>query len=162
DFLIGTVPGCDLRVPGADLPAVLCLLAKYPGGLRLRKLTATQVVLVNGQTVSQVELNEGDRITLGAVDLIVHIHAADPAHHPHVRVPEVGGRVTEGVAIPPAELERQRQELAAQRQELADIRNQLYQRYQERRDRLAGLQEAVDRAARKVQERKRAVEAEEI
>ena len=23
DFLIGTVPGCDLRVPGSDLPAVL-------------------------------------------------------------------------------------------------------------------------------------------
>ena len=38
DFLIGTVPGCDLRVSGTELPAVLCLLARRPGGLSLRKL----------------------------------------------------------------------------------------------------------------------------
>ena len=37
----------------------------------------------------------------------------------------------------------------------------LYRSYQERRDRLAGLQEAVDRAARKVQERKRQLDTEE-
>src|SRR4029077_16200767 len=48
DFLIGTVPGCDLRVPGADLPSVLCLVARRPGGLLLRKLAPTQLILVNG------------------------------------------------------------------------------------------------------------------
>ena len=60
-----------------------------------------------------------------------------------------------------ADLEKQRQDLAGMRQELADIRRQLYERYQERRDRLSGLQEAVDRAARKVQERKRQIDSEE-
>src|SRR5207302_3185941 len=59
------------------------------------------------------------------------------------------------------DLDKQRQELATMRQELADIRRQLYERYQERRDRLAGLQAAVDRAARKVQERKRQLDTEE-
>src|SRR5207302_6684762 len=54
----------------------------------------------------------------------------------------------------------QRQDLAKQRQELADIRTQLYERYRERRDRLAGLHESVNRAARKVQERKQQLDAE--
>src|SRR3954454_18450282 len=29
-FLVGTVPGCDLRLPGAALPAVCCLLTRRP------------------------------------------------------------------------------------------------------------------------------------
>ena len=41
------------------------------------------------------------------------------------------------------------------RQELASIRQQFYERYRQRRDRLSGLHEAVRRAARRVQERKR-------
>src|SRR5262249_7977916 len=51
-------------------------------------------------------------------------------------------------------------EIEAVRQELGSLRQQLYDRYRERRDRLAGLQEAVRRAARRVQERKRRLEAD--
>ncbi len=75
DFLIGTVPGCDLRVSGTELPAVLCLLARRPGGLSLRKLAPTQVVLVNGKTAMQADLKDGDRITVGASDIFVHVAA---------------------------------------------------------------------------------------
>src|SRR5688572_10601338 len=64
DFLIGAVAGCDLRVPGADLPAVLCLLARHPDGVRLRRLASTQVLLLNGQAVSRAELKGGDRLTI--------------------------------------------------------------------------------------------------
>ncbi|MFO0925644.1 MAG: hypothetical protein U0736_01225 [Gemmataceae bacterium] len=28
-FLIGSVPGCDLRVPGTGLPPVICLIARH-------------------------------------------------------------------------------------------------------------------------------------
>src|SRR5450631_3002443 len=52
DFLIGGVPGCDLRV-GADTPAVICLLARHPSGVILRKLAPTQSIFVNGQGVTQ-------------------------------------------------------------------------------------------------------------
>src|SRR5262245_20686936 len=76
DFLIGAVPGCDLRVPGADLPPVLCLIARQPGGARLRKLAPTQVLLVNGKTAANINLADGDRITLGALDIFVHITGA--------------------------------------------------------------------------------------
>lgn len=58
-------------------------------------------------------------------------------------------------------LDRRKRELEAVRLELATIRQQLYDRYQERRDRLALLQEAVNRAARKVQERKHEVDTQE-
>ncbi len=176
DFLIGTVPGCDLRVAGADLPAVLCLLARKPGGFSLRKLAATQLILVNGQTTTRADLRDGDRITLGAMDLFVRLknvevmkpevvktapapaEAALPVRELRER-PSIETSPRQPVA--PADLEKQRQELATMRQELADIRGQLYERYQERRDRLAGLQEAVDRAAQKVQERKRQLDLDE-
>ena len=35
DFLIGSVPGCDLRL-AADAPSVLCLFARHPAGAVLR------------------------------------------------------------------------------------------------------------------------------
>src|SRR5262245_55762545 len=76
DFLVGTVPGCDLRVPGPDLPALLCLVARKPGGVTLRKLAPTQLLLVNGATVSQADLHDGDRVTLGAMDLYVSVRGA--------------------------------------------------------------------------------------
>lgn len=162
DFLIGTVPGCDLRVPGADLPPVLCLLARRPGGLALRKLAPTQLLLVNGATVSHANLADGDRVTLGAMDIFVRVKISvnlpSVDSSPHKQSREVGSDFD----VQAADLENQREELASKRQELADIRRQLYERYQERRDRLAGLQEAVDRAARKIQERKRQLDADEL
>ena len=76
DFLIGAVPGCDLRLPGADLPPVICALARHPRGLAFRKLAPTQLVLLNGQTANHTDLADGDRITIGALDLIVHMESS--------------------------------------------------------------------------------------
>src|SRR5258705_9825578 len=73
DFLIGAVAGCDLRVPGTDLPAVLCLLARHPEGVTLRRLAPTQILLLNGQAVSRADLADGDRLTIGAVDIFVRM-----------------------------------------------------------------------------------------
>src|SRR5208283_1012756 len=66
DFLIGSVPGCDLRL-AADGPGVLCLFARHPAGVVLRKLAPTQSILVNGQGVSVRELADGDRVQIGLV-----------------------------------------------------------------------------------------------
>ena len=74
DFLVGSVAGCDLRVPG-ETPGVLCLLSRSPAGLSLRKLAPTQMLLLNGKNASSTTLADGDRITLGAIDLFVHIDA---------------------------------------------------------------------------------------
>jgi trichohyalin len=75
DFLIGSVPGCDLRL-AADAPAVLCLFARHPAGATLRKLAPTQSILVNGQGASVRELADGDRVQIGQVEIQVHIAPA--------------------------------------------------------------------------------------
>lgn len=72
DFLIGNVPGCDLRV-GANAGGVLCLVARHPTGVTLRKLAPTQTIHVNGHPVSNHELADGDHITLGSLDIELHI-----------------------------------------------------------------------------------------
>jgi hypothetical protein len=74
DFLVGSVPGCDLRV-AAEASAVLCLFARHPGGLSLRKLAPTQTVLVNGQSVAQCELADGDCVQIGPIEFRLQIGA---------------------------------------------------------------------------------------
>src|SRR5207244_13254573 len=73
DFLIGTVPGCDLRVSGTDLPAVLCLIARRPDGVHFRKLAPTKAILINGNTAANGLLKPGDRMTLGALGPTVDV-----------------------------------------------------------------------------------------
>jgi chromosome segregation ATPase len=236
-FLIGTVPGCDLRVPGSDWPAVSCLISRHPSGASFRRLSPTQPVLINGEAQTAGNLTDGDRIQVGPVEMSVQIRPASPAAIKIIQgniatppAPAIDGareklqqqirqfreevvqfddrqaRAEAETALKQkelaqreAELERQRQsleaekadlatrppavaavpdekfqeldrqlqqcatqkqELAAQRQELAEIRTQLYERYRERRDRLSCMQESVNKAARKVQERKQQLESE--
>src|SRR5690242_5864032 len=72
-FLIGTVPGCDLRLPGANLPSVICLLARHGGGITLRKLAPIHPVLVNGRAVTTTALHDGDRVGIGSLELRVSV-----------------------------------------------------------------------------------------
>src|SRR5438132_1436427 len=65
EFVVGTVPGCDLRLSGANLPPVLCVVARHPDGPRLRKPAPALPLLLNGQPVQTASLQAGDVITLG-------------------------------------------------------------------------------------------------
>ena len=132
DFLIGTVPGCDLRVPGAALPAVLCLLARHPGGVHLRRLAATQVLLLNGISVSRADLQDGDRLSLGALDVYVRFEALAVAPvsappilpAPTLSAPPIAAPVTAPPVAAPVPVDDSRAELEAEcerlRTELAD------------------------------------------
>ena len=73
NFLIGTVPGCDLRLPGAGLPSVVCLLSRQPTGLMFRKLAPVLSITVNGTPASAAKLADGDRIKIGSVELCMRI-----------------------------------------------------------------------------------------
>ncbi len=279
-FLIGSVPGCDLRLPGTNLPPVLCLIAPGPDGVHLRRLALTQQVLLNGRPVAQGLLKDQDRLAVGGADILVGVSLAKPAGAPagkrddrpaagaaalmtqveaareklrrqmedfreqvarfqtEQHQQEAEGRkrqldwaareaqiearrqqletqtrdaaanhglwaqrladmeregrklqereaalataaadlerreqdLTEGredlarreagLKRRAADVEHQQEEVATLRQDMAQLRTQLYDTYRERRDRLAGVQEAVNRAARKVQERKQALDAE--
>jgi YD repeat-containing protein len=79
-FLIGSVPGCDLRLPGANLPPVMGLIVRHAGGAGLRKLAPVQPVAVNGRTVTSTLLNSGDKIAIGPVEIVVHV---GPVAQPH-------------------------------------------------------------------------------
>src|SRR6516165_7998236 len=72
-FLIGTAPGCDVRLPAADLPPVLCLITRTTGGVGLRKLVSTAPALVNGKPMNLGVLADGDRLAIGPVELSVII-----------------------------------------------------------------------------------------
>src|SRR5262249_14246785 len=72
-FPSGSVPGCDLRVPGVDLPPVLCLIPRHTGGATLRKLVPAQMILVNGRPLANGPLVHGDRVSVGPVELLVHV-----------------------------------------------------------------------------------------
>src|SRR5262245_14969821 len=67
-FLVGSVPGCDLRVPGVNLAPVLCLIARGAQGVTLRRLAPVQAIQVNGKAVSGTYLGHGDRIALAGVE----------------------------------------------------------------------------------------------
>ncbi|MBI1913176.1 MAG: hypothetical protein HYS12_00200, partial [Planctomycetes bacterium] len=198
-FLLGSVPGCDLRLPGSNLPPVLALIARQANGASVRKLAPIGGLLLNGHPVTHSPLQDGDRITFGPVEITVSLSV--PAPVPVMRVRLYDG--SEGPAEAPdrllreraeklaevrAELEHreetlreERNDLAVQRNEIAErteqlakqaedlngvrremteLRQRLYQRYRQGRDRLAGLQQSVRRAARRLQERKRRFEAE--
>src|SRR3954468_6449185 len=72
-FLVGSVPGCDLRLPGANLAPVLCLISRNAAGAALRKLAPVQPILVNGRQVTSTYLNDGDQLSLGIVELVVSV-----------------------------------------------------------------------------------------
>ena len=78
-FLVGSVPGCDLRLPGANLPPVLCLIARQPGGASLRKLAPVQPITINGRPVSSTYLADGDSVGVGAAELVVAIALQEEA-----------------------------------------------------------------------------------
>jgi chromosome segregation ATPase len=241
-FLVGSVPGCDLRLPGSNLPPLLCLVSLQPTGASVRKLAPVLPLLVNDRAVVAATLQDGDRITVGPAEVLIHIRAeelpqgavgeqrqsqalsaseeapparrgtendAAPAQGPgdaasvtgaqevpldlvtlsrsHLatlstevaRLRELEQQLESAhaelatreeahhtaqveLAAARAELDgqrlqaqRQQEEVQAQRQELHELRQQLSQRFQVRRDRLLNQQQAVRRAGRKLQERKR-------
>ena len=67
-FLVGAVPGCDLRLPGIGLPPVCCLIVRAAVGAWLRRLVPTQPIHVNGEPVASQLLKDGDRIRIGGVE----------------------------------------------------------------------------------------------
>ncbi len=127
-FLIGSVPGCDLRLPGADLPPVICLISRRPGGASIRKLVPTQPLLVNGRSVATSVLNHGDCVTLGTVELVVQVQS------------ESASEKTEGGVVfapinpslqPQEQLARFQAEQKARRQESEELARQLDLRWQQ-------------------------------
>ena len=75
EFSVGGAAGCDLRLPGANVPALVCQIARTPNSLFIQRADTAFPVLVNGNfltaNTSPTRLNHGDQIAVGSVDVTV-------------------------------------------------------------------------------------------
>jgi chromosome segregation ATPase len=78
EFVVGSAPGCDLRLAGSNLPPVMCVVARSADGPRLRKLAPALPLLLNGRPVQTAALRAGDTISLGSLSILVHVTGAMP------------------------------------------------------------------------------------
>src|SRR5947209_3421874 len=171
EFLVGSVPGCDLRLPGTSLPPVVCLITRQPDGVRLRKLAPTLPVLVNGQPVSQnalTPLTHGDVVSVGAVDLHLDIAFTVPAAPQFVPVQQAApapARIVTPASAPDfeertrlldAEEQTRRQEWVRRQQELDARQRAIDEKEQElEADRVLWYRrrEEIERELREARER---------
>jgi hypothetical protein len=227
-FLIGSVPGCDLRLPGSNLPPIICLIARGAAAASLRRLAPVLPILVNGKAVASAYLRDGDCVAIGPIEIVMTVVPGNSAPADRGAGPEQEQQFKEQLEQLEADrvlwyrrrdeiesecrqkaaelqevvqrLQRQEDELAAARaelearegtwqgereeldrqraqiaeldeaarknsaegvtvrRELAEIKQQLYQRYHERRERLIKQQQAIHKAARRLQQRKQRVD----
>jgi chromosome segregation ATPase len=168
EFLIGSVPGSDLRIPGANLPPILAQILRRIDGIRIRKLAPAQPILLNGQpVVSQAMLAHGDVIHIGTVELHIQfaLASAAPKRHeaptpaisfvpfpgpsPEVRSTEPV-RKRETVDAGAFEIEKRR--LEEQAKELEDDRILWYRRREEMEREWRAQQERLTQVRTQIQE----------
>lgn len=85
EFLIGTAPGCDLRLSAPGSPPVAVQFTRRPDGVRVRRVAAALPVALNDDplpTGGAVPVHHGD--TLQVAGLVIGVHIPSPA------VPEPG------------------------------------------------------------------------
>ena len=120
EFLIGSVPGCDLRLPGTNLPPNICLIRRTPTEVWLRKLAPSMPILVNGSPMApsgQAALRHGDVVSVGAVDLGISIDFATQSSSPAaVEIPYAEPEA----AVPRDDRGEQKRLLDAQAKELEE------------------------------------------
>lgn len=168
EFIVGSVPGCDLRIPGANLPPQVCVIQRTIDGAKLRKLAPSLPILLNGSPLSpagHATLRHGDVISIGAVDLHVSI-AYQMVPQP---VPVSYPRAEEKPAGPDPraeEYERRQRELEARARVLEEQARELeadrvlwYERRQEIEREIRAAREGLD-AGRAEDRARPAVEAD--
>ena len=68
---LGRATGADFSVDGALVSRIHCRLIATPGGgLEVRDLESTNGTFVNGNRVTTAQLESGDRIQIGRVELV--------------------------------------------------------------------------------------------
>lgn len=165
-FLVGTVPGCDLRVPGAELPAVLALVTRRPEGACLRKLSPTAPLQLNGKAVSSALLSGGDRVTVGSLEILVNIQMVSPTL---LSSSQEGGKGVAPSAEILAQVEAARQQLHQQmmafRQEVVRFQKQRDQEeleFTRRQEALRELAAALDQRQHELEERSAELESDRV
>jgi hypothetical protein len=150
-FLVGTVPGCDLRVSGTDLPPLLGLITRRGGAALVRKLSPTCPVLLNGKPVIAAALGPGDRLGMGPVEAVVQVEM--PAAPPGPQPPGLAFRAPHFHPAPKPQDDGDREQL---RQQILLFREEVG-RFREQRQQ---IEEEQGRKATELEERSRELDTQ--
>ena len=66
-FVLGAHPTCQMQLGGDDMPLIHSLLVTDEAGVVLERIASHPPLLVNGNDVESVEINDGDLIQIGGV-----------------------------------------------------------------------------------------------
>jgi hypothetical protein len=75
-FLIGSSSRCDLRVGGTQIPPLHTLIVDDGADVWIEAMAAEPPLLVNGRAETSARLDDGDRIAIGPIELVAHVHEA--------------------------------------------------------------------------------------
>lgn len=76
--VIGRKEDCDLRIPLSEISRRHCKLVKTDTGLRVEDMGSSNGTLVNGQKINEIDLEPGDRLTVGSMSFVVQIDGDPP------------------------------------------------------------------------------------
>ena len=78
-FLIGSSSRCDLRLGGTQIPPLHTLIVDDGADVWVEAMAAEPPLLVNGRAETSARLADGDRIAIGPIELVAHVHEAASA-----------------------------------------------------------------------------------
>jgi pSer/pThr/pTyr-binding forkhead associated (FHA) protein len=163
-IVLGRASGCDVALVSPEVAPVHCVIARVPGGWRLRDCTGRGGTRVNGRSVTDVLLFDEDVLQIGTFSFRVRLPARQlpaSATVPAVRRLEQSRRNLAHLAL------RLRQRLRAAERSLlaqgevdeqADRLRTLHREVEERRRRLEEAEAGLRAEQAKLEERARRVE----
>ena len=72
-FLIGASRECDLVLGDSQFAEVHAYLIVHAGGVSIRHLGFGPNLIVNGKQMARATLNDGDRLSTGPYEFVIHI-----------------------------------------------------------------------------------------
>lgn len=130
EFLIGGASGCNLRLPGTNLPPLICQIGSGPEGIYLRQLVEQFPIFHNGEPIPSLQsviLQHGDRLAIGAADITIDMAEVQPLRPSFVPFPPTPSPSAPAPALssapPPGD--NSVQQIAAEWRNLKPWQNQL-------------------------------------
>src|SRR5262249_10030330 len=80
-LVIGRAANCDLGLVSPEVAPVHCLIARVPHGYRIRDCSGGRVgTRLNGKTIQEASLHDGDDLQIGTFSFKVHLPDAGFEH----------------------------------------------------------------------------------
>lgn len=145
ELLIGGAEGCDIRLPGSQIPSLVGQLIQDSSGVQLRRLVPTFPVLHNGSPLTGSApqlLKTGDRIAIGSADITLDLPVGEAIRPQFVPIePEL---FHSPVTVRNGESERE--QLRIQTEELEADRVAWYRRRQDLESEFNRMQDRIEHA----------------